>query len=261
LNKYQGKNFKSKSGLESFIMKKRLKLISDGHVLANVDSLIWKQDTAKVSIYEGPIFEELSVQIDESDEQIIRRIPGVNERMLSRVDFTAKEVGGVIKKINEYLIENGYPFSSVRLEVDQVKSPITEATLIIDEGPQVSVKEVHIKGSTTISKKFILDVSNYFQEKERITQKAESMPLDALIKTKKQLENARTLFRESMLRRRRKILNLVLIASETGISKQDFENMLGFEKELFEKIMDSIKVSEKKLSEGLKGNGEKENKE
>jgi outer membrane protein assembly factor BamA len=157
LNKYQGKNFKSKSGLESFIMKKRLKLISDGHVLANVDSLIWKQDTAKVSIYEGPIFEELSVQIDESDEQIIRRIPGVNERMLSRVDFTAKEVGGVIKKINEYLIENGYPFSSVRLEVDQVKSPITEATLIIDEGPQVSVKEVHIKGSTTISKKFILN--------------------------------------------------------------------------------------------------------
>jgi DNA replication initiation complex subunit (GINS family) len=125
---------------------------------------------------------------------------------------------------------------------------------------ELSRKERYSEQLQPISKKFILDVSNYFQEKERITQKAESMPLDALIKTKKQLENARTLFRESMLRRRRKILNLVLIASETGISKQDFENMLGFEKELFEKIMDSIKVSEKKLSEGLKGNGEKENK-
>ena len=32
--------------------------------------------------------------------------------------------------------------------------------------------------------------------------------------------------------RRKKILNLVLIAAETGISKKDFDNMLDFEKEL-----------------------------
>ena len=100
---------------------------------------------------------------------------------------------------------------------------------------ELSRKERYSEQLQPISKKFILEVANYFQEKEKITQKADNMPLDTLIKTKKQLENARTLFRELMLRRRRKILNLVLIASETGISKQDFENMLGFEKELFEK--------------------------
>jgi DNA replication initiation complex subunit (GINS family) len=125
---------------------------------------------------------------------------------------------------------------------------------------EASRKERYSEELQPISRKFIFDVSKYFEEKERITQKADDLSLDILIKTKKQLENARTLFRELMLRRRRKILNLVLIASETGISKQDFDNMLGFEKELFEKIMESINVSEKKLSEEFKGNTEKEQK-
>ena len=76
------------------------------------------------------------------------------------------------------------------------------------------------------------------------------------LKTKKQLENAITLFQELLRRRRKKILNLVLIASETGISKQDFENMLLVEKSLFEDLMKCIERSDKKLNELL--NGKKE---
>ena len=53
--------------------------------------------------------------------------------------------------------------------------------------------------------------------------------------------------------RRKKILNLVLIAAETGISKQDFENMLAFEKELFEDLMKCIDFSDKKVEEILNG--------
>ena len=81
---------------------------------------------------------------------------------------------------------------------------------------------------------------------------------DVIIKTKKQLENATTLFKELIIRRRKKILNLVLIATETGISKQDFENMLAIEKELFEGLMSCMDASEKKLNESLNGNGKGE---
>ena len=64
------------------------------------------------------------------------------------------------------------------------------------------------------------------KEKKEIASKQDDDFSDVIIKTKKQLENAITLFKELMLRRRKKILNLILIAAETGISKQDFENML-----------------------------------
>jgi hypothetical protein len=52
-----------------------------------------------------------------------------------------------------------------------------------------------------------------------------------------------------------------LIAAETGISKQDFENMLPFEKTLFEDLMKSIDISEKRLNDILNGNKEEQKNE
>mgnify|MGYP006896942447 FL=1 len=53
-----------------------------------------------------------------------------------------------------------------------------------------------------------------------------------------------------------------MIASETGISKHDFENMLSVEKELFENLMKAMESGDKKLKEQLHGkNHETENNE
>jgi len=118
-------------------------------------------------------------------------------------------------------------------------------------------KERYSEKLQPIAKNFIKEVSDYLKEKKDIASKEDDVFSDVIIKTKKQLENAITLFKELMLRRRKKILNLVLIASETGISKQDFDNMLQIEKDLFEGIMKSVDLSDKKLNEIL--NGKEEN--
>lgn len=117
-------------------------------------------------------------------------------------------------------------------------------------------KERYSEKLQPIPKNFIVEVSNYLKEKKEISSKEEDSFSDVVVKAKKQLENAITLFKELMLRRRKKILSLVLIAAETGISKQDFENMLALEKGLFEEIMKEMDLSDKKLSEIL--NGKKE---
>ena len=121
-------------------------------------------------------------------------------------------------------------------------------------------KERYSEQLQGIPKNFITEVANYLKEKKEIALKEDDSFSDVIIKTKKQLENSITLFRELMLRRRKKILTLVLIAAETGISKQDFENMLAFEKVLFEDIMKCIDVSEKKMSELLNGKKQEEKK-
>ena len=118
-------------------------------------------------------------------------------------------------------------------------------------------KERYSEQLQPLSKNFISEVSNYLREKKDIASKQDDIFSDVIVKTKKQLENAITLFKELMLRRRKKILNLVLIAAETGISKQDFEHMLAIEKELFESLMKCIDFSDKQLGEAL--NGKKEN--
>jgi len=116
-----------------------------------------------------------------------------------------------------------------------------------------SRKERYSDGLQLLPADFILDVAEYLREKKEISSKKEDVFSDVVDKTKKQLENAITLFRELMNRRRKKILNLILIASETGISKRDFDNMLDFEKSLFEELMKSIDSSDKKISIILNG--------
>ncbi len=118
---------------------------------------------------------------------------------------------------------------------------------------EASRKERYSDNLQPLAKNFVSEVSNYLKDKKEVASKEDDVFSDVIMKTKKQLENAITLFKELMLRRRKKILTLVLIAAETGISKQDFENMLSFEKELFEEFMKCIDVSDKKLSEALSG--------
>jgi len=108
-------------------------------------------------------------------------------------------------------------------------------------------KERYSEQLQKLPKPFVKDVASYLEEKKQITLKEDSDFSDVIIKTKKQLENAITLFKELVLRRKKKILNLVLIATETGISKQDFENMLDFEKKLFEEFMKCMDISDKEL--------------
>lgn len=123
---------------------------------------------------------------------------------------------------------------------------------------EASRKERYSEQLQELSKTFLSDVADYLREKKEIASKESDTFSDIIIKTKKQLENAKTLFSELKRLRRKKILNLVLIAAETGISKRDFENMLPFEKELFEELMKCIDSSNKNLNEILNGKEEKQ---
>jgi len=118
-------------------------------------------------------------------------------------------------------------------------------------------KERYSEQLQPLPKKFVLDVAAYFKEKTQISNKADDMFSDTIIKTKKQLENAIILFKDLIKIRRKKILNLAFIASETGISKRDFENMLDFEKDLFEKIMKAVEEAGKQLNKNMEAKDDK----
>lgn len=123
-------------------------------------------------------------------------------------------------------------------------------------------KERYSEQLQPIPKNFIKDVSVYLKDKKEIANKKNDDFSETILKTKKQFENSIAIFKELILRRKKKILELAFVASETGISKRDFENMLQIEKETFDLIMKSLEKEDKKISELLKGtdNGKSRNK-
>ncbi len=119
-------------------------------------------------------------------------------------------------------------------------------------------KERYSEQLQQLPKNFIKEVSLYLKDKKEIASKKTDDFSDTIIKTKKQFENSLAIFKELILRRKKKILELSFIATETGISKRDFENMLQVEKEMFDSIMKTIERTDKKVSEMLKGMDEEE---
>lgn len=117
-------------------------------------------------------------------------------------------------------------------------------------------KERYSEQLQPIPKNFIKEVADYLKDKREIANKKDDDFSDTILKTKKQFENSIAIFKELMLRRKKKILELAFVAAQTGISKRDFENMLAVEKDIFDGIMKSIENGDKKINEILKGSNE-----
>lgn len=114
-------------------------------------------------------------------------------------------------------------------------------------------KERYSEQLQPLNKDFVKDVSAYLKDREDAINKEKDMFSTELQKNKKHLENAIAIFKELVLRRKKKLLDLAFVSAETGISKRDFENMLLFEKETFEKIMKAINEGDKAMEKILSG--------
>jgi DNA replication initiation complex subunit (GINS family) len=113
-------------------------------------------------------------------------------------------------------------------------------------------KEKYNEQLQPLPKSFIKELSEYFEDKRKIAGKDDDMS-DVTAKTKKQLNEAVIVFKELVMRRQKKIINLALVAAKTGISKRDAENMTEEEQKLFETIVNEIEKDEKLLASVISG--------
>jgi len=105
-----------------------------------------------------------------------------------------------------------------------------------------------------LPKDFFREISDYFAEKEKISSK-EGIFSDTVKKTKKELENALVMVKDLMAKRQEKIVRFAMVAAKTGISKRDVENMLEYERELFDKVARSIEEFDKSIAGMISGEG------
>lgn len=95
---------------------------------------------------------------------------------------------------------------------------------------------------------FMKDFSEFIHQNKKAITNSGDFFADEIIRDKKQYENSMVIFKELMLRRKKKLLNLVFIANETSVMKKDFENMLSFEKDLFDILLRSVEQTDKLIS-------------
>lgn len=152
------KTFSSKDKAIKALNKLRIQKIKKGFVLASLDSINWSGELGQVYFYEGPKFKGLTINVDQNDIYLARNIRGINQRKLNSLKLSSQEIGEVMSNVSEYLENNGYPLAKVYLELERVNEDKTEAQLKIEKGPIMKVKEIHIKGESKISSKYVENV-------------------------------------------------------------------------------------------------------
>ena len=119
-------------------------------------------------------------------------------------------------------------------------------------------KEKYSENLQMLPRNFLMEVAEYFSEKKKFLNKEDDLFSDMAIKNKKRMYNAVSSCRDLLRIRKKKILNLAFVASQIGISKKDFENLLGFEKDLFEELVKSLERAEKNQTVDMTGKSKDE---
>lgn len=126
---------------------------------------------------------------------------------------------------------------------------------------EVLRKEKYSEPLQPLSKSFITEIAEFLSEKRNESLQEDNLFSDSLLKSKKQLENSISLFKELMRVRKRKLLTLVFVATETGIMKRDYENMLPTERDLFDRLVKSFEESDKEIAKVINGKRDKDKEE
>jgi outer membrane protein assembly factor BamA len=155
LERYEKKTFESKDNVLHILNKIRNKDIKSGYVLASIDSILWNNNTANVTYHRGDYFEKLQIDYKQEDAYLIKQVPRINERLLTRLPFNGKSVGELLNGLTHYLNNNGYPFSKVFLKVKYIEPTASVLELHIEKGPLVKIKSIELKGEPKVNKKYI----------------------------------------------------------------------------------------------------------
>ncbi len=123
-----------------------------------------------------------------------------------------------------------------------------------DEIYEILRKEKYGETLQQLPDKFVEEFVKFIHTKKGNEVVRDDLLSSEPMQARKELENALAMFKELMLRRKKKLLNLVFVAAETGIMKKDYENMLSFEKDLFDKLVKAIDEGDKELNDLLHDN-------
>ncbi len=151
---------KLKDSSEAILFLRNFQLLSvkRGYLLASIDSLRFKKDTITVSFYVGPKFEKAQFHLSSDNLKFLSKHSSLREKQLSHVSFRPNEVAKIFKSIQEAYLNNGYPFVKTHLVEIDIDATNLRAKIITKPGSAYKIKDVNIKGDSTVSKAFITNL-------------------------------------------------------------------------------------------------------
>ncbi len=130
------------------------KLRSDNYLLANIDSLVYRDSTCMATVFIGDRYVLKSLNYDEETELIVKSAGMFSLKYTTkRLDstFVKKYLGDVLK----YLVNNGYPFAEVGFEKVSIEGSEITADLSVKKNKFITYDTLESSFDTIISRNFM----------------------------------------------------------------------------------------------------------
>ena len=133
------------------------KLVSEDYLETGVDSVRY-DSLAKKSIaylHIGPKYDFESLQFDSLSQSLL-------ERLDIEVPTTTQTYLFARKRLVDYYADRGYPFAQIRLEGMHINQGVVEGALVIDEGKEIIMDSLIIKGDLKIRQGYLRNYLDVF---------------------------------------------------------------------------------------------------
>lgn len=154
VSKHPKTTFKDSLSLLSFLSQFQQTAFTKGYLLASCDSISFNSKNARVLFHLGQKFERATIHVSSEDRRYIKNT-ALRERSIVSMPFMPAEISGLIAAIQSEILSSGYPFVRISLNSISTENGQLDAQLLVDKGPLVTWKEIHIKGDSSVSSKFI----------------------------------------------------------------------------------------------------------
>ncbi len=149
------KSFSNTSFLDKELNKVYLSLINEGYIAASIDSV--SKDSLNYTAYLvlGKKFKWIALSYQKKEMGIISKL-GYNERFFVNKPFKYHEVSRLMEKIITYYENNGYPFSTAKLDSLEFTSESVKAKLVVEKNVFVKLDSLITQGTANVKQKFLL---------------------------------------------------------------------------------------------------------
>ncbi len=145
--------YKDSLDLKKQLTTIRFKEIEHGYLLFSIDSLRCKEKEASGFISIGPKFKNAYLTIDEENKKYISL--SSKEKLVANISFSPKNINEILQKTEENLLNQGFPFASVRLDSIRFFNENLYAHLRIEKSKKITWGEIIIKGNCKINTQLI----------------------------------------------------------------------------------------------------------
>ena len=166
INVFKKVNYKTKFGDSLSLVKELNNVVTTLHLksflLASCRKVEWNSKSVNCVLSIGDAFEWAILKKGNLDDELIRKVD-FKEKIFRGSKFKFNEVAKLEEKILDEAENNGYPFSSIKLDSVLVENNTINASIKFIAGPKIVFDSVGIIGSASINRKFI---RNYLQIKK-----------------------------------------------------------------------------------------------